>query len=170
MQSNRSLRRLLYVHIPGSARRTSSQSRNGHDDAVKARDERLYGGMKSLDIVLEDGGKAPWKSWKWHVWQGIAATFPALGIYVTAQYIESTHESKQDSDGSKSKLNANDEDPHDSTAVPLDPEEKKKEAARAEDSDHLLARLEDRMNALEAQLESLRMPKKQSEQEEKRLQ
>mmetsp|Transcript_12372 Transcript_12372/g.24871 ORF Transcript_12372/g.24871 Transcript_12372/m.24871 type:complete len:166 (+) Transcript_12372:214-711(+) len=165
MQSNRWLRRLLHVHIPGSARRTSSQSRNGHDDAVKARDERLYGGMKSLDIVLEDGGKAPWKSWKWHVWQGIAATFPALGIYVTAQYIESTHESKQ---------NANDEDSHASTAVPLDPEEKKKkeeeETARAEDSDHLLARLEDRMNALEAQLESLRMPKKQSEQEEKRLQ
>eukprot|EP00889_Picochlorum_renovo_P004688 jgi/Picre1/31718/NNA_007069.t1 len=166
MQSNRSLRRLLHhVHIPGSARRTSSQSRNGHDDAVKARDERLYGGMKSLDIVLEDGGKAPWKSWKWHVWQGIAATFPALGIYVTAQYIESTHESKQ---------NANDEDSHASTAVPLDPEEKKEkeeETARAEeDSGHLLARLEDRMNALEAQLESLRMPKKQSEQEEKRLQ
>ena len=161
MRSNRPLRR-LYVHILGSPRRISSQSRNGHDDAVKARDERLYGGMKSLDIVLEDGGKAPWKSWKWHVWQCIAATFPALGIYVTAQYIESTHASKLESDTQPHAV----EDSETFTAVRLDPE--KKETISAEDSvqRHVLARLEDRMNALEAQLESLRTTKQSQEEED----
>lgn len=156
MQSNRSLRRLLHVHIPGSARRTSSQSRNGHDDAVKARDERLYGGMKSLDIVLEDGGKAPWKSWKWHAWQSIAATLPALGIFLTAKYIESTRE--YDGDAKQRALDSN------ANIVSVDRDKEGKEEGQATTSEedstkipsNVLAGLEERIHALEAQLASLR--------------
>lgn len=156
MRAHRWLKR-LHVHTPiGSTRPSPSQSRNGHDDAVKARDERLYGGMKSLDIVLEDGGKAPWKSWKWHAWQSIAATLPALGIYLTAKYIESTHEYDGDVKQRVVDSSAN------TVSVERDKEgkEERQETTSEEDStkipSNVLAGLEERIHALEAQLASLR--------------
>lgn len=51
--------------------------------------EEMYGGLKSLDILTSEthGIQKTTSSWKWHLWQLVAAMMPALGIYTLGQYI-----------------------------------------------------------------------------------
>lgn len=72
-------------------------------DAIKSKDERVYGGLKSWDILVSEssyGKSEPATSKSWHAWQLFTATLPALAIYlISTSQEEQAMRAKDEVDG-----------------------------------------------------------------------
>lgn len=63
--------------------------------------ERLYGGMRSWDILVSESAQrkpSPTSSKAWHAWQLFTATLPALAIYLISSSQEERATRVQDDD------------------------------------------------------------------------